>query len=148
MSTPTAEAIAGMLPVYIPKTDPEEAARRKEVRDRAAVALAELLRPSEDGSLWDERGTGEEVKDARFFGTLWWPCVRACIVERDGGRCTMCGAEWPLEVHHVLPRHLGGADSPRNLRTLCRRCHDMAHRSGAAERAMADEHQARLEVWG
>ena len=37
---------------------------------------------------------------------------------------------------------------PRNLRTLCRRCHDMAHRSGAAERAMADEHQARLEVWG
>lgn len=60
----------------------------------------------------------------------------------------MCGAEWPLEVHHVLPRHLGGADSPRNLRTLCRRCHDMAHRSGAAERAMADEHQARLEAWG
>lgn len=98
MSTPTAEAIVGMLPVYIPKTDPEEAARRREVR--------------------------------------------------DGGRCTMCGAEWPLEVHHVLPRHLGGADSPRNLRTLCRRCHDMAHRSGAAERAMADEHQARLEAWG
>lgn len=32
MSTPTAEAIAGMLPVYIPKTDPEEAARRREVQ--------------------------------------------------------------------------------------------------------------------
>ena len=39
----------------------------------------------------------------------------------------MCGTEHKLEAHHILPRHLGGSDHPRNLMTLCRDCHMAVH---------------------
>ncbi len=81
-----------------------------------------------------------------------WPKLRAMVLERDGGRCSCCGADlsprpgWLVEVHHVLPRSMGGGDDPRNLKTLCSDCHrprteilmrSMAPR-GAEERAEAE----------
>jgi 5-methylcytosine-specific restriction endonuclease McrA len=30
-------------------------------------------------------------------------------------------------VHHIIQRSVGGSDSPDNLITLCRSCHDSKH---------------------
>jgi 5-methylcytosine-specific restriction protein A len=35
----------------------------------------------------------------------------------------MCRRERATEVHHVIPRRMGGNDHPSNLQALCRMCH-------------------------
>lgn len=42
-----------------------------------------------------------------------------------------------LEVHHILPRHEGGADNPENLITWCDDCHIQldAHRAKFASKS-------------
>lgn len=48
--------------------------------------------------------------------------LRSTVLRRDGYRCVHCGDDWCLEVDHVRPWSLGGADDVSNLQTLCRRC--------------------------
>lgn len=55
--------------------------------------------------------------------------MRVMILERDGGRCKLCGIAageinldgrpTRLEVDHVIPWHHGGRTEPDNLRVLC-----------------------------
>lgn len=52
-----------------------------------------------------------------------WTACRNLVLERDGYKCRICGSDKGLEVHHILPRKLGGTDHPENLITLCRKCH-------------------------
>ncbi len=58
-----------------------------------------------------------------------WPHIRGMVLDRDSHSCLGCGVdlsarpEWMREVHHILPRILGGTDDPRNLKTLCNACH-------------------------
>ncbi len=58
-----------------------------------------------------------------------WARIRGMVLERDSYTCLSCGTdlssrpEWMREVHHILPRTMGGTDDPRNLRTLCNACH-------------------------
>ena len=58
-----------------------------------------------------------------------WPRIREMVLRRDSYKCLSCGAdlssrpEWMREVHHIVPRTLGGTDDPRNLKTLCNACH-------------------------
>lgn len=64
--------------------------------------------------------------------------ARRLVRERDGDRCTMCGARLWNEyrsVHHRAPKGMGGSallESPANLVTLCGTgntggCHGKAH---------------------
>lgn len=51
--------------------------------------------------------------------------LRYEILRRDNHTCRYCGAKAPdveLEVDHVIPRTLGGADEPGNLVTSCTDC--------------------------
>jgi hypothetical protein len=38
-------------------------------------------------------------------------------------RCYRCGTSDKLEVHHIIPRRIGGADDHFNLIPLCKGCH-------------------------
>jgi len=58
--------------------------------------------------------------------------MREYVLMRDGRRCQKCGSPNDLEVHHLIRRSAGGPDSPLNLTTLCRHCHDSQH-PGARE---------------
>lgn len=40
--------------------------------------------------------------------------------------CINCGAI-PTELHHVIPKSLGGQDIPSNLVPLCSKCHALIH---------------------
>lgn len=48
---------------------------------------------------------------------------RDSIVRRDRSTCRACGKWTRGQVHHILRQGQGGSDSPRNLVTLCGRCH-------------------------
>lgn len=46
-------------------------------------------------------------------------------IRRRAGRCEIClSPNRKLTIDHIIPRALGGTNSRRNLRALCRRCHD------------------------
>jgi 5-methylcytosine-specific restriction endonuclease McrA len=54
------------------------------------------------------------------------PAVLSDTRRGDGGiRCPICGVLTDLTVDHILPRCLGGPDSPSNRRQLCRRCNSV-----------------------
>jgi len=44
--------------------------------------------------------------------------------------CIFCGAAEGLEIHHVVPRVMGGDNSPANLIAACSLCHDKLHAIG------------------
>jgi N6-L-threonylcarbamoyladenine synthase len=60
--------------------------------------------------------------------------VREYVLWRDGHTCRNCGGKSKdkiLNVHHIESRKTGG-DTPNNLITLCKTCHD-GHHSGKIE---------------
>ena len=63
----------------------------------------------------------------------YWEKVAREVRIRDGHRCVVCGARYPLEVHHrtyrvdgrsILGHELEHLDS---LVTLCASCHQKVH---------------------
>jgi len=57
--------------------------------------------------------------------------TKKLAVQRDGGRCVICGFDIVIEVHHIKPRKRnggGGTDDLGNLITLCPNHHTMADR--------------------
>jgi len=62
--------------------------------------------------------------------SLTWSEVRSIVLARDDNRCVACGEECrrgEADVHHLIPRSLGGTDEPSNLVTLCDGCHGAHH---------------------
>lgn len=58
------------------------------------------------------------------------PAYRELVLKRDGFRCRQCGVRCErldADVHHLIPRSLGGSDDPSNLVTLCDGCHAAHH---------------------
>ena len=57
-----------------------------------------------------------------------WQRVRLQALERDGFICQECHERKEfMEVHHKIPRKMGGLDILDNLITLCRKCHFHLH---------------------
>ncbi|MBO3803942.1 MAG: HNH endonuclease [Candidatus Brockarchaeota archaeon] len=50
-----------------------------------------------------------------------WAMMRQFALLRDVGKCKVkgCGSRRKPEVHHIIPRELGGTDNLKNLATLC-----------------------------
>ncbi len=84
------------------------------------------------------------------YRVMLWPWIVGEIMERDKWKCQDCGSEtdsikgekaiyhqthrtFPkdeftneriqFEVHHILPKGLGGSDHPANLKLVCQNCH-------------------------
>jgi 5-methylcytosine-specific restriction endonuclease McrA len=54
-----------------------------------------------------------------------WQAIRATVLARAGWCCEACAAPGRLDVHHVVKRSQGGADTELDaLVALCRRCHE------------------------
>lgn len=52
--------------------------------------------------------------------------IKVKIFNRDGWKCQWTSEKhWgELDVHHIIPRSLGGKNEKENLITVCRKCHD------------------------
>jgi hypothetical protein len=48
--------------------------------------------------------------------------VKREVWDRDGGRCSRCGASDYLEFDHIIPHSRGGANTAKNVQVLCRKC--------------------------
>ena len=54
--------------------------------------------------------------------------TKAYILYRDNYQCQKCKTHnVKLHVHHIIFRSNGGTNSPENLITLCKNCHDRLH---------------------
>jgi hypothetical protein len=110
------------------------------VVDAAVDALLEKLERERLGKATRARRTARSTKPGRVS-----TAVRREVFARDGERCTFrgedgerCPARGFLEVDHIEPRALGGADEANNLRVRCR-----AHNLLYAEQVFGQEHMAR-----
>ncbi|CVG58634.1 Predicted restriction endonuclease [Serratia marcescens] len=70
------------------------------------------------------------------------PAVKAWVLRQSKGYCERCGEYAPfsiksdspyLEVHHVIPLSLSGADTVSNCVALCPNCHRALHYSENSE---------------
>ena len=56
---------------------------------------------------------------------------RKVVLERDNYTCQYCrhqGKSSYMDVHHIIPVIEGGPNTPENMITLCRKCHNHADR--------------------
>lgn len=60
--------------------------------------------------------------------------TRRAVYRRDGYRCALCDDVRGLQIHHAMPRSVGGSNDEMNLITLCWRCHAEAHGTYLPER--------------
>ncbi len=63
----------------------------------------------------------------REYGTQAWRKLAASVVARDRGICHLCGEPGADTAHHLVPKRLGGADHPANLRAIHCGCHNRVH---------------------
>lgn len=71
----------------------------------------------------DQRIKGPETE--RITGSRH-STIRDRIILRDESTCQachrVCSLYW-LEIDHIIPLHMGGAESDENRQTLCKACH-------------------------
>lgn len=83
--------------------------------------------------------TNQDCEPPAFVEPIAYPArdkdqVRLIVMRRDQHTCQRCQAQKPdLHVHHIIPKHGGGTDTPENLITLCSACHRELHRTKAVE---------------
>ena len=80
----------------------------------------------------------QKIKNPSIFGTQYQQGeqldsynVREYVLHRDGHKCQYPRCKHKdliLNVHHIKSRQTGG-DSPSNLITLCKSCHDKLHKN-------------------
>ena len=112
-----------------PKTERLEEERRREQQRReeldliaAAKAIA-AERKHQAELAWAKRVlAGEEDKDQSGSREGIPTRVRHAVWQRDGGKCTECGARENLEFDHIIPVADGGSNTERNLTLLCEGC--------------------------
>lgn len=62
-----------------------------------------------------------------YINSDMWRRTRQQRIDLDGGHCVMCGAYYPLEVHHIHYRNLGRENIVKDLVTVCEECHKKIH---------------------
>ena len=51
------------------------------------------------------------------------PKVRKEVMQRDNGRCIICGSTFGLQIAHYIPRSRLGLGTSHNLAVMCFSCH-------------------------
>lgn len=135
---PRSALVLTYLQVHLGRTVTNEDLRRVSELDDVPRALRQLRA---DGWPIDVDGRGgarlrrEERGDPRGDSRAVPARMRVAVLERDAGRCRLCGIAageinldgrpTRIEADHIVPRHDGGATNMENLRALCHVCnHD------------------------
>ncbi len=124
---------AGRSSYQVALTICEECRRGRQQGQGELVAVApEIVEMARcDGQ---ELGHGEEprahVGAPQRAAQSITPAIRRSVLRRDGGRCQVPGCRHAtfVDVHHLVPRSEGGANTAENLVTLCSAHHRAVHR--------------------
>lgn len=73
--------------------------------------------------------TSKEYREVYLRSEHWLRTRREALARADR-RCQVCNGQQSLDVHHRTYERLG-AELPTDLTVLCRRCHDLFHKSMA-----------------
>jgi len=85
------------------------------------------VKPKELGTLGDNLWL---TTKARFLRSPEWDLLRRATLARDSYGCTLCGVTGiPLDVHHTSYPIEHATVTTKDLITLCRDCHDKAHKA-------------------
>ncbi|WFU49143.1 RecQ family ATP-dependent DNA helicase [Sinorhizobium terangae] len=81
-----------------------------------------------------------------------WEETRRRVLERDGFKCVSCCTSLrshDADVHHLLPKSMGGSDELSNLVALCDGCHAAHHPNlaGGLARRVIERWAMRLARW-
>ncbi len=52
---------------------------------------------------------------------------RKIILSFLGNKCSKCGDNKKLHIHHIIPIFLGGTNDCKNITLLCEKCHSFLH---------------------
>ena len=52
----------------------------------------------------------------------WWT-IRKKVIAKCNNKCTICGCDDDLEIHHIVAVKDGGTPDLENLTTVCFKCH-------------------------
>ena len=52
-----------------------------------------------------------------------WKLLTDLIKNRDENKCRRCGTGGKLSIHHLIPYKKVRTDNPKNLITVCDKCH-------------------------
>jgi len=96
--------------------------------------------------------TVPQANTSPFNSSTEWQDIRAIVLARDDHRCVGCGevcSRGEADVHHLIPRSLGGSDEPANLVTLCDGCHGAHHPNlqASLSRRFIERWALRLAKW-
>lgn len=70
----------------------------------------------------------KQVGYSLFLRTKYWKFVKDLVISRDNNKCTKCGSEVRLQVHHIsYVHHFSEHKNLQDLITLCRSCHEKEH---------------------
>jgi hypothetical protein len=61
--------------------------------------------------------------ERRYTRKVASPKRWAAIADAKQGPCRVCNAPPPNELHHLVPRAIGGSDTESCIAPLCRDCH-------------------------
>lgn len=78
------------------------------------------------------------------------PAVRREVMDRDGGRCIICGSMQGIQIAHYISRARLGLGIPQNLACLCHLCHfdyDNGKLHSEIKTAFKGHLQANYEEW-
>jgi 5-methylcytosine-specific restriction endonuclease McrA len=53
--------------------------------------------------------------------------IKQTILKRNNFKCYFCGSTDNIQLHHIIPKRLGGTSDPENLIPLCDNCHKKLH---------------------
>lgn len=92
--------------------------------------------------VWRAKVYRQARKTTNWKGSRWLK-LRAKILKRDKYRCQMCKDFWGegdfvLTPYHIKSRKKGGTNDPKNLITLCNKCHDIAEMEGLTKKQILD----------
>ena len=52
--------------------------------------------------------------------------IKQQVIKEQKGRCDYCGIKpKKLEIHHIIPKRMGGSDEINNAVGLCPNCHQL-----------------------
>ena len=86
-----------------------------------AMSRKDMAKAAEIAAAW---GEAEKAERESVNDNPDWLKKRQEILERDGGKCVVCGSSDWVQVDHKIPVSLGGAEfENENLEVLCRACH-------------------------